>query len=206
MSEYHNFKYSANIEALQIALGFTGKDVDGKRGKDTLTALLQAADAGQVRIEEPLVIIAPPEVTKTTLSLGLEKARGVHPDLVGVVTEAFQRSPVKFNVIEGLRTKERQAALVRAGASKTSDSRHLTGHAVDLWPTDENGKNLPSDQAFKKGSAEARAADAALWKGLRAIAATVKLVAKERGVNLEWGGDWGWDAPHFQLNRVAYPK
>lgn len=96
--------------------------------------------------------------------------------------------------------------LLAAGASKTSNSRHLTGHAVDLWPLDPaTGKPVPSDAAFAKGSNEARAASARLWSDLRKIASTMKDAAKEQGVMVEWGGDWGWDAPHFQLNRKAYP-
>lgn len=200
-----NFTYNKHIEEVQRQLGFSGKDVDGKRGTMTMEALIEAADEGRVQVLPPLVVIAPPEVTKTTLVTDHAKLKGVHPDLVGLINEVSQRSKVKFSVIEGLRTKERQAALVRAGASKTSNSRHLTGHAVDLWPLDEKGKNLPSDAAYKSGSTEARAASNALWAGLRQISAVVKEVARERGVLIEWGGDWGWDAPHFQLNRKAYP-
>ena len=200
-----NFTYNKHIEEVQRQLGFTGKDLDGKRGNMTMEALIEAADGGRVQVLPPLVVIAPPEVTKTTLITDHSKLKGVHPDLVGLVNELSQRSKVKFSVIEGLRTKERQAALVRAGASKTSNSRHLTGHAVDLWPLDANGKNLPSDAAFPRGSAVAQAASNALWAGLRQIAAEAKVIAKERGVLLEWGGDWGWDAPHFQLNRKVYP-
>jgi len=113
---------------------------------------------------------------------------------------------VPFTVIEGVRTAERQAELVKAGASKTTNSRHLTGHAVDLWPLDPaTGKALPSDAAYPAGSRAAKQASDRLWADLRAIAGVVKAVAKDRGVNIEWGGDWGWDAPHFQLNRAAYP-
>ncbi|MET4683227.1 M15 family metallopeptidase [Brevundimonas faecalis] len=38
--------------------------------------------------------------------------KGVHPDLVGVVEEAIRLTEVDFAVTEGLRSKERQAALV----------------------------------------------------------------------------------------------
>ena len=83
----------------------------------------------------------------------------------------------------------RQAQLVAAGASKTQNSRHLTGHATDLWPVDPaTGKALPSDAAFKAGSAAAKAASARLWADLRVIAAMVKTIGKERGVMIEWGG------------------
>ena len=57
---------------------------------------------------------------------------GVHPRLIAVVREAITLTPVDFMVTEGLRTPDRQAALVRAGASRTKRSRHLTGHAVDV--------------------------------------------------------------------------
>lgn len=57
---------------------------------------------------------------------------GVHPDLVVVVEAAIELTPVDFMVTEGLRTAARQAELVRAGASRTLNSRHLTGHAIDV--------------------------------------------------------------------------
>lgn len=62
----------------------------------------------------------------------LDRLQGVHPRLVAVVKEASALTPVDFMITEGVRTKVRQAALVRAGASRTMASRHLTGHAVDV--------------------------------------------------------------------------
>ena len=139
-------------------------------------------------------------------SRSLARLDGVHPDLIKIVKRAIQITDVDFGITEGLRTKERQKELVAKGASQTMNSRHLTGHAVDLWPLDPvTGKALPSDAAFPRGSAEAKAASARLWSDLRKIAAVVKAVARDRGVLIEWGGDWGWDAPHFQLPRKAYP-
>ena len=61
----------------------------------------------------------------------ISKLAGVHPDLVKVIKRAIEITPVDFTVIEGLRTKERQAYLLKSGKSKTMRSRHLTGHAVD---------------------------------------------------------------------------
>ncbi|OAV09518.1 Phage endolysin [Moraxella catarrhalis] len=60
--------------------------------------------------------------------------QGVHPDLVKVVLHAIKISPVDFSVMEGVRTKEHQRELVKKRASKTMNSRHLTGHAVDIVP------------------------------------------------------------------------
>ncbi len=198
-------KSTDQMKELQRQLGFTGRGVDGIRGPKTDAAILAAADEGRLAVAPPLVVIKPAEESDIPAS-GTEKLRGVHGDLVDVVTEAAALCDVPFTIIEGLRSAARQAQLVKAGASKTMNSRHLTGHAVDLWPLDPaTGKALPSDAAFKRGSAEARAASARLWADLRKVAAVMKNVARAQGVQIEWGGDWGWDAPHFQLPRKAYP-
>lgn len=193
-----------NIRDLQIALGFTGKEVDGIRGKMTNERLFQAVDAGRVRIEPAqMVIIKTPDAIHP---LDLNNLKGVNAKLVSVIEDAARTCPVQFAVIEGLRTAARQAQLVKAGASKTQNSRHLTGHAVDLWPVDaETGSRVPSDAAFPKGSKEARAADARLWADLRVIAKHVKEAGQRVDITIEWGGDWGWDAPHFQLTRTQFP-
>ncbi len=195
---------TARMMEVQRQLGFSGRDVDGKRGPRTAAALLDAAEAGRLTVTPPLVVIKPGDPVLSGGSIaGLA---GVHEALKDVINAASIRSKVPFVVIEGLRTAARQKELVAAGASKTQNSRHLTGHAADLWPLDPaTGNRLPSDAIYARGTAEAKAASARLWADLRIIAATMKAVAKERGVLLEWGGDWGWDAPHFQLNRKAYP-
>ncbi len=64
---------------------------------------------------------------------------GVHPGLQGVVRAAATRSPMRFMVVEGMRTRKRQQELFNAGASRTMNSRHLTGHAVDLAPVLDDG-------------------------------------------------------------------
>jgi peptidoglycan L-alanyl-D-glutamate endopeptidase CwlK len=58
---------------------------------------------------------------------------GVHPDLVRVVERAIQITTRDFPVQEGLRTRERQAALVARGASRTMNSRHLTATPSIWW-------------------------------------------------------------------------
>lgn len=115
-----------------------------------------------------------------------DSLQGVHPDLVRVVERAIELTEVDFVVIEGLRTPARQAELVKAGASQTQNSRHLTGHAVDL--------------AAWVGTVRWD------WPLYPRIAAAVKQAAKELGVPIEWGGDWKFrDGPHFQLPRKVYP-
>lgn len=118
----------------------------------------------------------------------LERLSGVHPALVAVVRAAILRSPVDFMITEGLRSPERQAALVRAGASRTLRSRHLTGHAVDV-------------AALVDGRIRWD------WPLYPRIAAAFKAAARDQGAALVWGGDWRTlrDGPHFELDRAVWP-
>jgi peptidoglycan L-alanyl-D-glutamate endopeptidase CwlK len=116
----------------------------------------------------------------------LKNLTGVHPDLVKVVLRTAQES--EFVVTEGVRTAMRQAELVKAGASQTMKSRHLTGHAVDLAVL--VGGEVRWD-----------------WPLYNKLAAVVKAAAAELAVPIEWGGDWKSfkDGPHFQLPWKDYP-
>ena len=110
---------------------------------------------------------------------------GVHVDLVRVVNAAILITPIDFSVVEGLRTMARQKYLYRIGKSRTMDSRHLTGHAVDLGPW-VNGKILWDDGPH--------------WLEL---SQAVKQAAATCQVSIQWGFDlWGWDKPHWQLARA----
>ncbi len=79
-------------------------------------------------------------MTRQYSARSLKNLNGIHPDLRRVIDRALQDSSLDFVVIEGLRTRTRQRQLVASGASKTLDSRHITGHAVDLVPIGPNGK------------------------------------------------------------------
>lgn len=113
---------------------------------------------------------------------------GVHPALVAVVERAIAKSPVDFMITEGLRSPERQKALVAAGASRTQRSRHLTGHAVDV-------------AALVDGQVRWD------WPLYGRIAAAFKAAAAELETPIVWGGDWKTlrDGPHFELDRRAFP-
>lgn len=118
-----------------------------------------------------------------------DRLQGVHPDLVAVMELAIKRTPVDFTVLEGLRTEERQRKLYASGASKTLNSRHLTGHAVDVAP-------------YADGEISWH------WPHYYPLAATIKDCAYEIGVKIEWGGDWTSlrDGPHWQLPWSEYGK
>lgn len=120
-----------------------------------------------------------------TFSLGQkskDRLSGVHPDLIKVVNRAIEITTCDFAVIEGVRSKARQEQLVKAGASQTMKSRHLTGHAVDLG-------------AYVNGSVRWD------WPLYNQLADVMKKAAAELKVPIEWGGDWTTlkDGPHFQL-------
>jgi peptidoglycan L-alanyl-D-glutamate endopeptidase CwlK len=56
----------------------------------------------------------------------------VHPDLFGWSSAQSRSRSTTSGSRQVLRTRERHAALVARGASRTMRSRHLAGHAVDL--------------------------------------------------------------------------
>ena len=107
---------------------------------------------------------------------------------------ALTLSPVDFKVIEGVRTLARQKELFAKKATKTMNSRHLTGHAVDLVPLPLDWNNR---QAFES------------------VAKAMQQAAKQLGIAIRWGGDWNmngsstdekfYDGPHFELLRAVYP-
>ena len=57
---------------------------------------------------------------------------GVHPDLIAVAYRALQLSTVDFTVTEGLRSVARQHKLFAENKAQTLNSRHITGHAIDV--------------------------------------------------------------------------
>lgn len=139
----------------------------------------------------------------------------MHPALIGVVERAIQLTRQDFSVHDGLRSMSQQLELVRTGASKTMESRHLTGHAVDLVPY-VNGKLRWE------------------WNLIYPIAEAMRQAATEKKVALVWGGAWDVlftdstktpeqlvhdyidkrralgksafiDGPHYELSKTRYP-
>ena len=126
----------------------------------------------------------------------LSNLKGIHPDLRCVMDRALQESPHDFVVTEGLRTLDRQRELLRIGASTTMNSRHLTGHAVDLYAwvdINRDGKVVFQEMANPRL--------------LTNIASSIKAAALAEGIPVIWGGDWRTfkDMPHFELDRRVYP-
>lgn len=118
----------------------------------------------------------------------IDRLSGVHPDLVAVVKRALEITEVDFAVLEGVRSRTRQEQLFKQKATKTMNSRHLTGHAVDLG-------------AYVGGSLRWD------WPLYYQIADAMKAAAAELEIPLTWGGDWKTfpDGPHFELPWAQYP-
>ena len=127
-----------------------------------------------------------------------KRLEGVNPTLVSVVRRAAKRLPFSLFVVEGLRTRERQAELYAQGRTKpgkkvtwTLHSRHIEGKAVDLAPIIDgviDWNDLKKFDQIGKAMIEA---------------------GKEVGVLVRWGADWDMDglprergesdSPHFEI-------
>tara|TARA_R110000744_G_scaffold117594_1_gene219882 strand:+ start:155 stop:475 length:321 start_codon:yes stop_codon:yes gene_type:complete len=105
--------------------------------------------------------------------------------MVAVVYKAIELTGVDFSVIEGIRSLERQKQLLKDGKSTTLNSRHITGHAVDMVPYPVDWEDL---ERFEQ------------------MAKAMKDAAEELEIPIIWGGDWKsfYDAPHFELDRKIY--
>ena len=134
--------------------------------------------------------------------------QGVHEDLILVAARALELTEVDFGVTEGLRSRMRQRELVNEGKSQTMNSRHLTGHAIDVVPYVGGKVSWNWDHFYPVADAFIKAAD-------------------ELDIPLRWGGNWrvhdvrAWestarelnraytgsfhDGPHFELPKRYYP-
>ena len=118
----------------------------------------------------------------------LERLAGVHPDLARVVHRTIEITPIDFVVVEGLRSLSRQKYLMATGKTRTMNSRHLDGHAVDLAPL--VGGVVSWD-----------------WEHFHPLIEAVRTAAKELGIAVIHGADWKSfpDGPHHELDRHVYP-
>ena len=112
----------------------------------------------------------------------LSKLDGVNRDLVRVVKRAITISKVDFGISEGVRSAERQQELYDSLASKTLNSKHLTGDAIDLFAYVDGGVTWQ-------------------WIYYEQIAIAMYTAAMKERVLITWGGSWDSlkDGPHFQI-------
>ena len=115
----------------------------------------------------------------------------VHEDLQAVARRAIElckERGMDFICTDGCRSIEEQRHFVATGKSKTMNSRHLGGLAIDV----AFYKDGRCDYAFDDQKA--------LWLVFEEAAA-------ELGIPVEWGGNWKnfKDTPHIQLAKERYP-
>ena len=99
-----------------------------------------------------------------------ERLKGVDIKLQHILRRLVKIMDV--NIIEGLRTQERQNELVAKGASKTKYSKHIEGRAVDVAP-------YPIDWEDRER--------------FHYMGGMLRGIAHEMGVKIRWGGDWDSD-------------
>lgn len=115
----------------------------------------------------------------------------VHPDLQAVAARAIElckERGLDFICTDGHRTVEEQRHFVATGKSKTMNSRHLGGLAIDVV-------------AYKNGRCDY------VWEDQKELWEVFKEAADELDIPIEWGGNWKnfKDTPHIQLSKERYP-
>lgn len=117
----------------------------------------------------------------------LNRLNGVDKRLVDLAKQVAKITPIRFQITEGIRTKEKQEQLVKEGKSKTLNSKHLQGLAVDIM-------------SCKEGYSQAK--DIFILVGLFIA------VAKQLNINIRVGALWDYsstkdnnfiDAYHIQV-------
>lgn len=112
----------------------------------------------------------------------IDRMKGVDPRLVNVVKRAASLSDIEFIVTEGLRTPERQAQLVKAGASRTLKSKHIVGKAVDLAAVVDGKVRWD-------------------WPLYEKLNTAMQRASEILNIPITWGGSWlsFRDGPHWEL-------
>ena len=100
----------------------------------------------------------------------LDRLEGVDQQLRALAFKALEVQDL--TILEGVRSMEKQKQLFREGKSKTLDSKHLSGKAIDIapYPIDWNDRER-----------------------FYYLAGIIKGIANELGINVRWGGDWDSD-------------
>ncbi len=99
-----------------------------------------------------------------------ERLKGVDTRLINVLNELIKMMDV--TIIEGVRTKERQAELLKQGATKVKYSKHMEGKAVDLAPYPIDWENRD---------------------GFYYMGGMIRGIAKQLNLRIRFGGDWDSD-------------
>lgn len=138
----------------------------------------------------------------------IRRMEGLVTELRSVLELAIKLTDQDYSVVCGLRTIDEQRKIVASGFSKSLDSRHLTGHAVDLVPYVPGVNPWPV-----KGDSQSVIKEK--LRRFENVARAMFLAADELDIPLQWGNDWDCDGiptshdpdekalivdmPHFQI-------
>lgn len=125
----------------------------------------------------------------------LDRLRGVQPLLSATIILGAAKFWIGqdgretrdwVRITEGLRSPERQRQLVADGKSRTLESKHLSGRAVDVAVM--VGQSGKPDWGFET---------------YRELNECIQQAASELGTYILWGGQWDTlrDGVHFELQR-----
>ena len=119
----------------------------------------------------------------------LKELEGVDADLVRCVKYAITITRQDFTVYDGIRSVKEQQTHVNNGTSKTMQSKHLQGLAVDLVPW-IGGKPVWD------------------WKGCYLIAHAMDQAATQLGIahRITWGGAWDRTLADFGGDLGSYEQ
>ena len=122
----------------------------------------------------------------------------VHPELIYLMYLSLQETPYDFAIIDGARTFAEQRTYFDNGASSTLKSRHLLQKPIGLEIEYSHAVDIA---CYLNGKIRWE------WNLYEDNAKVIKKIAKEYGIDIEWGGDWITlrDGPHFQLSWSSYP-
>ena len=145
---------------------------DSQRSRDGRVSYPDGGETGEVhkehsgrrvagRDEEPRLMFS---------QRSLKALEGVDGRLRAILDEAIR--VYDFTVLEGVRSREKQAEMVEKGASKTMESKHLDGLAVDIAPHPIDWEDI---------------------KRFTYLAGIVVGIAHSMDIPIRWGGNWDRD-------------
>jgi hypothetical protein len=110
----------------------------------------------------------------TLSNKSISRLNGVDPRLSLIVRDAINYTSVDFGISEGMRTFERQKQLFEEKKTKTLNSKHLIGKAIDVFAWVDSNVSWNNEHYDM-------------------IAEAVRKSAKIHGGRIRWGAAWTCD-------------
>jgi hypothetical protein len=122
--------------------------------------------------------------------------KNVHPLLRQLADEVYEASPVKFIIIEGLRTLETQQRYYKEGKTRTLNSPHLAdkrcgwSNAIDIMPVVEKYGREKTLIEFRDG----RAVNTGIQKDIYFLIGCFYGIANKFNIKIRVGALWDSDS------------